>query len=130
MDDAEHPTWLLSGMPGIKNYCDVYTGNVLEFSEGKLTGVNIEIKLCAVDKNILFEFSYQVKTYGRGSPLWEGSHKCHRENSAEFLAECIYHDFQHSVVPYDKNLVNYPKETKELLKLCKKVCDRIAKEVA
>ena len=29
----------------------------------------------------------------------------------------------------DKNLVNYPKETKELLKLCKRACDRIAKEI-
>lgn len=33
------------------------------------------------------------------------------------------------VVPYDKNLFNYPKETKDLLKLCRKVCDRIAKDV-
>lgn len=92
--------------------------------------MNIEVELCAVDKNILFEFSYQVKTYGCGRPLWEESHKCHRANSAEFLAECIYNVFQHGVVPYDKNLVNYPKETKELLKLCKKACERIAKEVA
>lgn len=130
LDDAEHPTWLLSGKPGIKNDCGVYTENVLEFREGKLSGVNIEVELCAVDKNILFEFSYQVKTYGRGCPLWEESHKCHRANSAEFLAEMIFSSFKNSVIPYDKNLVNYPKETKELLKLCKKVCERIAKEVA
>lgn len=130
LDDAEHPTWLLSGRPGIKNDCGVYTENVLEFRDGKLTGVNVEIKLCAEGNFILFEFSYQTGTYGCGHPLCRPCHECHRANSAEFLAECIYHDFQHSVVPYDKNLVNYPKETKELLKLCKKVCDRIAKEVA
>lgn len=130
LDDAEHPTWLLSGRPGIKNDCGVYTVNVLEFREGKLTGVNVEVKLCAEVNFILFEFSYQTGTYGCGHPLCHPCHECHRANSAEFLAECIYHDFQHSVVPYDKNLVNYPKETKELLKLCKKVCDRIAKEVA
>lgn len=130
LDDAEHPTWLLSGRPGIKNDCGVYTENVLEFREGKLTGVNVYVRLCAEGNFILFEFSYQTGTYGCGHPLCRPCHECHRANSAEFLAKCIYHDFQHSVVPYDKNLVNYPKETKELLKLCKKVCDRIAKEVA
>ena len=40
----------------------------------------------------------------------------------------IFSTFKNSVVPYDRNLKNYPKETKELLKLCKKACDRIAKE--
>ena len=38
--------------------------------------------------------------------------------------------FKNSVVPYDGNLTNYPKETKELLKLCKRACERIAKEIA
>ena len=128
LDDAEHPTWLLSGKPGKQNDCGVYTENAMEFREGKLTGVNIEVKLCAVDKNILFEFSYQTGTYGCGHPLWDGSHKCHRNNSAPFLAEMIFNTFKNGVVPYDKNLVNYPKETKELLKLCKNACDRIAKE--
>ena len=130
LDDAEHPTWLLSGRPGIKNDCGVYTENVLEFCEGKLTGVNVEINLCAEGNFILFEFSYQTGTYACGHPLCRPCHECHRANSAEFLAEMIFSSFKNSVVPYDKNLVNYPKETKELLKLCKKVCDRIAKEVA
>ena len=130
LDDAEHPTWLLSGRPGIKNDCGVYTENVLEFREGKLTGVNVEVNLCAEGNFILFEFSYQTGTYGCGHPLCRPCHECHRANSAEFLAEMILSSFKNSVVPYDKNLVNYPKETKELLKLCKKVCDRIAKEVA
>jgi len=40
-----------------------------------------------------------------------------RNNSAEFLAEMIFETFKNSVVPYDGNLTNYPKETKELLKL-------------
>lgn len=130
LDDAEHHTWLLSGRPGIKNDCDVYTGNVMEFSDGKLAGVNIRIELCAVEENVLFEFSYQAKTYGCGRPLCEDSHTCHRSNSAKALADYIYNVFQHSVVPYDKDLANYPNETKELLKLCKKSCERIAKEVA
>ena len=30
---------------------------------------------------------------------------------------------------YVENLTNYPKEKKELLKLCKRACDRIAKEI-
>ena len=120
----------MSGRPGIKNDCGVYTENVLEFREGKLTGVNVEVNLCAEGNFILFEFSYQTGTYGCGHPLCRPCHECHRANSAEFLAEMILSSFKNSVVPYDKNLVNYPKETKELLKLCKKVCDRIAKEVA
>ena len=130
LDDAERPTWLLSGKPGMQNDCGVYVENVFRIREGKLSGVNIEVQLCADGNFILFEFSYQTGTYGCGRPLWEESHKCHRANSAEFLAECIYNVFQHSVVPYDGNLTNYPKQTKELLKLCKKACDRIAKEVA
>ena len=130
LDDAERPTWLLSGKPGIQNACGVFTENVLEFREGLLPHNYVCVKLCAVDKNILFEFSYQTGTYGCGNPLWEGSHKCHRNNSAPFLAEMIFSTFKNSVVPYDGNLKNYPKETKELLKLCRKVCNNIAKEVA
>ena len=130
LDDAEHPAWLLSGRPGIQNENGVYVENVMEFREGKLTGVNIEVKLCAVDKNILFEFSYQTGTYGCGHPLCRPCHDCHRANSAQFLAEMVFSTFKNGVVPYDKNLVNYPKQMKELLKLCKKACERIAKEVA
>lgn len=128
LDDAEHPTWLLSGKPGMQNENGVYTENVLEFCEGKLTGVNVEVKLCAEGKFILFEFSYNTGTYGCGHPLCRPCHECHRANSAEFLAEMIFSTFKNCVVPYDKNLTNYPKETKKLLELCKKACERIAKE--
>ena len=130
LDDAEHPTWLLSGKPGMRNACGVYTENVMEFREGLIPHNYVCVKLCAEGNFILFEFSYQTGTYGCGHPLCRPCNECHRANSAQFLAECIYNVFQHGVVPYDKNLVNYPKETKELLKLCKKACDRIAKEVA
>lgn len=129
LDDAEHPTWLLSGKPGIQNDCGVYTENVLEFREGLLPHNYVCVKLCAEGNFILFEFSYQTGTYGCGHPLCRPCHECHRANSAEFLAEMIFSTFKNSVVPYDGNLTNYPKETKELLKLCKKACDRIAKEV-
>lgn len=129
LDDAEHPTWLLSGKPGMQNDFGVYTENVMEFREGKLTGVHINVKLCAEGDFIIYEFSYMTRTYGCGHPLCRPCHECHRNNSAEFLAEMIFSTFKNSVVPYDKNLVNYQKETKELLKLCKKACDRIAKEV-
>ena len=47
LDDAEHPTWLLSGKPGMQNENGVYTENVMKFREGKLSGVNIEVELCA-----------------------------------------------------------------------------------
>ena len=130
MDDAEHPTWLLSDKPGMQNENGVYVENVMEFREGLMPHNYVCVKLCAEGNFILFEFSYQTGTYACGHPLCRPCHDCHRSNSAEFLAECIYNVFQHGVVPYDKNLVNYPKETKELLKLCKKACDRIAKEVA
>lgn len=114
---------------GIKNDCGVFTENVLVFSEGNLMRNYLSVDLCADGDFILFEFSYLAGTYGCARPLCRPCHDCHRNNSALFLADCIYNVFQHSVVPYDKNLVNYPKETKELLKLCRKVCDRIAKEV-
>ena len=130
LDDAEHPTWLLSDKPGMQNENGVYVENVMEFREGLMPHNYVCVKLCAEGNFILFEFDYSTGTYGVGNPLCRPCHDCHRANSAEFLAECIYNVFQHGVVPYDKNLVNYPKETKELLKLCKKACERIAKEVA
>ena len=130
-DDPNNRPMLLSAIgEGVQNDCGVYVENVLRFREGKLTGVYVDVDLCAEGDFIIFEFSYQAKDYGCGHPLCRPCHQCHRKNSASFLADCIYNDFQHSVVSYDKNLVNYPKETKELLKLCRKVCDRIAKEVA
>ena len=129
-EDPNNRPMLLSAIgEGIKNDCGVFTENVLVFREGKLTRNYVSVNLCADGNFILFEFSYQAVNYGCGPPLCRPCHDCHRNNGASFLADCIYNVFQHSVVPYDKNLVNYPKETKELLKLCRKVCDRIAKEV-
>ena len=128
LDDATHPSWLLSGKPGIQNACGVYTENVFEFREGLIPHNYVCVSLCAEGNFILFEFSYMTGTYGCGHPLCRPCHTCHRANSAAFLAEMIFSTFKNSVVPYDRNLKNYPKETKELLKLCKKACDRIAKE--
>lgn len=127
--DAEHPTWLLNGKQGVQNGYGVYVENVFRFREGKLSGVNIEVNLCAEGDFVLYEFSYFIGIYGCGHPLCRPCLDCHRSNSAEFLAECIYNVFLNSVIPYDKNLANYPKESKELIKLCKKACDRIAKEI-
>lgn len=130
-DDPYNRPMLLSALgEGIQNDCGVYTENVLEFREGLLPHNYVCVSLCAEGDFIIFEFSYQAGTYFCGHPLCRPCHECHRKNSSKFLAESIYNDFQHGVVPYDKNLVNYPKETKELLKLCRKVCERIAKEVA
>lgn len=128
LDDAEHPTWLLNGKPGIQNDSGVYVENVFHFREGKLTGVYVDVKLCAEGNFILFEFDYFTCTYGCGHPLCRPCPNCHRNNSAEFLAECIYNVFN-TVVHSDRDLTNYRKETKELLKLCKRACDRIAKEI-
>ena len=129
LDDADHPTWLLSGKPGMQNENGVYVENVFRFREGELTGVNVEVELCAEGNFVLFEFSYNTRIYGCGRPLCRPCNECHRANSAEFLAEMIFSTFKNCVVPYDKNLTNYPKETKKLLELCKKACERIAKEV-
>ena len=38
-------------------------------------------------------------------------------------------DSEHPTWLLNGNLTNYPKENKELLKLCKRACDRIAKEI-
>ena len=129
LDDAEHQTWLLNGKPAIQNDSGVYVENVFRFREGKLSGVNIEVDLCAEGDFVLFEFSYMTGTYGCGHPLCRPCHESHRNNSAEFLAEMIFETFKNSVVPYVGNLVIYPKVNKELLKLCKRACDRIAKEI-
>ena len=129
LDDAEHPTWLLNGKPGIQNENDVYIENVFLFREGKLTSVYVDVNLCAEGDFILYEFDYSTGSYSCGHPLCWSSHECHRNNSAEFLAEMIFETFKNSVVRYDGNLKNYQKEKKELLKLCKRACDRIAKEI-
>lgn len=129
-EDPNNSPMLLSALgEGIQNACGVYTKNVLEFREGLLPHNYVCVNLCAEGDFVIFEFSYQAGNYGCGHPLWSNSHKCHRKNDSAFLAQMIYNVFQFGVVPYDKNLVNYTKETKELLKLCRKVCDRIAKEV-
>lgn len=129
LDDAEHASWLLNGKQGVQNDCGVYVENVFRFREGKLSGVYVEVKLCAEGNFVLYEFSYFTGKYGCGHPLCRPCFDCHRNNSSEFLAECIYNVFLNSVVQYDKNLANYPKESNELIKLCKKACDRIAKEI-
>lgn len=129
LDDAEHASWLLNGKQGVQNDCGVYVENVFRFREGKLSGVYVEVKLCAEGNFVLYEFSYFTGKYGCGHPLCRPCFDCHRNNSSEFLAECIYNVFLNSVVQYDKNLANYPKERNELIKLCKKACDRIAKEI-
>lgn len=130
-EDQHNRPWLLSAIgEGVQNDCGVYTENVLEFFECLIKHNYVCVKLCAEGDFIIYEFSYQAGTYVCVHPLCRPCHECHRKNSAHFLAECIYSDFQHCVVPYDGNLKNYPKETKDLMKLCRKVCDRIAKEVA
>lgn len=129
LDDAEHASWLLNGKQGVQNDCGVYVENVFRFREGKLSGVYVDVNLCAEGDFVLYEFSYFTGKYGCGHPLCRPCFDCHRNNSSEFLAECIYNVFMNSVVPYDNNLANYPKESKELIKLCKKACDRIEKEI-
>ena len=69
LGDAEHPTWLLNGKHGVQNDSGVYVENVLRFREGKLSGVNIGVDLCAEGDYILFEFDYFTGTYGCGHPL-------------------------------------------------------------
>ena len=49
LDDAEHASWLLNGMHGVKNDCGVYVENVFRFREGKLSGVYVEVNLCLPD---------------------------------------------------------------------------------
>lgn len=130
LDAIEHPEWLLKGRDGEKNDCGVYTGNVYRFLEGKLTKSYVEVKLTARNDFILFSFSYFVGNYGCGHPLCvECANTCHRSNSAQFLADCIYNVFRYSVLGYDKNLEGNAKAIAELTKLCRKACDRIAKEI-
>lgn len=129
LDDAEHASWLLNGKQGVQNDCGVYVENVFRFREGKLSGVYVDVNLCAEGDFVLYEFSYSTGKYGCGHPMCRPCFDCHRNNSSEFLAECIYNVFLNSVVPYDKNLANYPNESNKLINLCKKACDRIAKEI-
>jgi hypothetical protein len=127
--EAEHPQYLLNRKPAGTNACGVFTENVLEFRDGKLTGPYVEVKLCADSDFILYEFSYMTKTYGCGHPLSRPCHECHRSNTAQFLADDIFNVFKNSVLPYDRN-VQDKNEVAALVKLCRKVCDRIAREVA
>lgn len=122
--------WLLNEKQGEKNDCGVYTQNVFRFLAGNFRKTYVEIKLCAVGNFVFFNYSYGVNTYGVSHPLCdESKHTCHRLNSASFLADCIYNDFRNSVVTYDKNLDDRPKDIKELVKLCRKACDKICNEV-
>ena len=128
-DDPQNSPMLLSSIgEGIQNDCGVYTKNVLEFREGLLPLNYVCVRLCAVGKNIHYEFSDQAETYGCRHPLCRPCHECHRSNSAQFLADAIYNVFVNGVIPYDRNLQE-DKEKKELAKLCRKACDRIAKEI-
>ena len=74
LDDAEHPTWLLNAKHGVQNDSGVYVENVFRFREGKLSGVNIGVDLCAEGDYILFEFDYFTGTYGCGHPLCRPCH--------------------------------------------------------
>lgn len=131
LDAMEHPEWLLKGLDGVQNDCGVYTGNVYRFLEGKLTKSYVEVKLTARNDFVLFSFSYFVGNYGCGHPLCvECAHTCHRSNSAPFLADCIFNVFKKGVLGYDRNLEGNDKAKAELVKLCRKACDRIAREVA
>lgn len=130
LDAMEHPEWLLKGLDGVQNDCGVYTENVQEFREGLIPHNYVCVKLCAKGEFILFEFSYQTGYYGCGHPLCdECAHICHRSNSAPFLADCIFNVFKHGVLGYDRNLEGHDKAKAELVKLCRKACDRIAKEI-
>lgn len=122
--------WLLNEAQGEKNDCGVYTKNVLLFMAGNFVKTYVEIKLCAVGNFVFFNYSYGVNNYGVCHPLSdESKHTCHRLNRASFLADCIYNDFRNSIVTYDKNLEGRPKDIKELVKLCRKACDKICDEV-
>lgn len=130
LDALEHPSWILNEKQGEKNDCGVYTKNVLRFMAGQYSKSYVEIKLCAVVDLVYFQYNYFVNLYGCGHPLSdESKHVCHRSNSAQFLADRIYDVFRNSVVTYDKNLEERPKDIKELVKLCRKACDKICNEV-
>ena len=131
LDAMEHPEWLLKGLDGVKNDCGVYTENVQEFREGLIPHNYVCVRLCAKGEFILFNFSYKNGTCRIGHPLCDdGAHICHRSNGATFLADCIFNVFKHGVIGYDRNLEGHDKAKAELVKLCRKACDRIAKEVA
>lgn len=130
-NDSTARPWLLAGIgEGVMNDHDVYVDNVLKFLEGKLSRTYVEIKMCRVGEFILYEFDYMTGCgYGSESPLGEPCFKCHRNNGVETLANAIYDTFVHSVLGYDRNIRNAG-NSRELQKLCRKACDRIATEVA
>lgn len=129
-DDPQNRPWRLSAIgEGIQNACGVYTDNCLEFREGLIPHSYVSVKLCAVGEFIIYEFSYSFKDYGCGHPLCRPCHQIHRSNSAKFLATDIYNVFVNSVLPYDKNMNNYPEGKKDLSRKLRKVCDNIEKEV-
>lgn len=130
LDALEHPSWLLNEKQAEKNDCGVYTENVFYFAAGQHSKFYVEIKLCAVGDFVYFQYSYFANLYGCYHPFTDESwHTCHRSNSAQFLADCIYDTFRNSVVTYDKNLEGRPKDIKDLVKLCRKACDKICDEV-
>lgn len=128
-DESKHVNYLLNGMPAICTEGGECLGNVFKFYE-KEKKMSVEIEIAAYGDYINFQFSYFTGTYGRSMPLFvgKGMHYCHRANSAKFLGDCIYNVFVNSVIPYDMNLTD-TKENRMLAKVCRKVCDKIAKEV-
>lgn len=128
-DESKHVNYLLNGMPAICTEGGECLGNVFKFYE-KEKKMSVEIEIAAYEDYINFQFSYSTGTYGRAMPLFvgKGTHYCHRANSAKFLGDCIYNVFVNGVIPYDRNLTD-TKENRMLAKVCRKVCDKIAKEV-
>ena len=75
-NDPNNRPMLLSAIgEGVKNDCGVYVENVFRFREGKLTGVYVDVYLCAEGDFIIFEFSYQAGNYGCGHPLCRPCHQ-------------------------------------------------------
>ena len=72
LDDVEHPTWLLSGKPGMQNENGVLTQNVRKF-ERRRGCTWVEIKVALIYPNVFFSFDVSDEKGGEGHPLWEGS---------------------------------------------------------
>lgn len=130
-DDPKFRPWLLSGIDeGRTNEHGVVTENVLTFFEGCLSKKYVKINMARIGNYAIFEFEYFYKTYGTSHPLCRPCHSCHRNNTAQTLADSIYDVFVNSVLGHDKNFfLDERGGKKELSALCRKACDRIAKEL-
>lgn len=129
-DDKTAMPLLLSRLEDAKeNENGVVTENVLEFREGLIPHNCVSVKIGVKGFFIVYEFGYMYKNYGAFHPLCEPHYfRCHRRNTSRFLADCILNDFKHSYMTADCNIDKAGK--KVLIKLCEKMCDNIAKEVA